>query len=500
MSNNEEFLLKWNNHQSNLIGVFKDWLQDESFVDVTLVCGGEAVSGHKVVLAACSPLLNRILHDNPCRHPVVILNDVCSTDMKALLKFIYQGEVSVSQNELASFLKTADNLQIKGLAEGRDEEKKRKDDAVGCGIRKKRKTEARLGTSIQQSPQTQRKKEEYISTSPNCQSQNTCLLNSSTNEVSSGTTFSNSLNPQVENSKLTNSNLQSDSSNSSVSLPKESMLIVKTEPLDYAGEMVWQESNSNLLLKPEVVGVNKSSASNSSCSSNNSININANNCNSAQNPEMHSATLPFVVLQSSLENIDSASTADILQKNLELVLSGEEKRPEDEIKNVSFGSEDLNQATLNAGQNVSRGALGGVDGANGGGFKDLVEDSPDFTVKEENDDQYYSDENPPQSFNASDSENLTCKRGLQMISKNSFNSGSESYSVVTPFTPSSSGSYYIRNGALLCCKSCPYQSINPYTFNRHLRIHVGNKEFKCDHCDYATTRKDSLIRHSRVKH
>ncbi|KAB7504648.1 Longitudinals lacking protein-like [Armadillidium nasatum] len=376
MSNNEEFLLKWNNHQSNLIGVFKDWLQDESFVDVTLVCGGEAVSGHKVVLAACSPLLNRILHDNPCRHPVVILNDVCSTDMKALLKFIYQGEVSVSQNELASFLKTADNLQIKGLAEGRDEEKKRKDDAVGCGIRKKRKTEARLGTSIQQAPQTQRKKEEYISTSPNCQSQNTCLLNSSTNEVSPGTTFSNSLNPQVENSKLTNSNLQSDSSNSSVSLPKESML----------------------------------------------------------------------------------------------------------------------------GQNVSRGTLGGVDGANGGGFKDLVEDSPDFTVKEENDDQYYSDENPPQSFNASDSENLTCKRGLQMISKNSFNSGSESYSLVTPFTPSSSGSYYIRNGALLCCKSCPYQSINPYTFNRHLRIHVGNKEFKCDHCDYATTRKDSLIRHSRVKH
>lgn len=233
MSNEEEFLLKWNNHQSNLIGVFKDWLQDESFVDVTLVCGGEAVSGHKVVLAACSPLLNRILHDNPCRHPVVILNDVCSTDMKALLKFIYQGEVSVSQSELASFLKTAENLQIKGLAEERDEEKKRKDEAVGSGVRKKRKIDSRLGTPTQQPSPTQKKKEESVLTSSNCQSPNACMLNSpiNCNDLSSGVPFSNSLNHLVENSKLTNSNLQSDSSNSSVTLPKESMLVSTAFPM-----------------------------------------------------------------------------------------------------------------------------------------------------------------------------------------------------------------------------------------------------------------------------
>lgn len=129
--NEEEFLLKWNNHQTNFVDVFNELLQDESFVDVTLVCGGEAVPGHKMVLAACSPLLHRILRDNPCRHPLVILGDVPAVDMRAIMHFIYQGEVSVSQSELASFLKTADNLQIKGLAENREssgkEDRKRKD-------------------------------------------------------------------------------------------------------------------------------------------------------------------------------------------------------------------------------------------------------------------------------------------------------------------------------------------------------------------------------------
>ena len=126
----EEFLLKWNNHQSNFIDVFRELLCNDSFVDVTLVCGGQPISGHKVVLAACSPLLHRILHENPCKHPVIILSDVKARDMKSIMRFIYQGEVSVSQSELASFLRTADNLQIKGLAEDKHcfkEEKKRKE-------------------------------------------------------------------------------------------------------------------------------------------------------------------------------------------------------------------------------------------------------------------------------------------------------------------------------------------------------------------------------------
>lgn len=38
------------------------------------------------------------------------------SDLTALLQFMYQGEVMVSQDSLASFLKTAELLQISGLA------------------------------------------------------------------------------------------------------------------------------------------------------------------------------------------------------------------------------------------------------------------------------------------------------------------------------------------------------------------------------------------------
>ena len=34
------------------------------------------LQGHKVILSACSPYFKKILRDNPCRHPVLILNDM----------------------------------------------------------------------------------------------------------------------------------------------------------------------------------------------------------------------------------------------------------------------------------------------------------------------------------------------------------------------------------------------------------------------------------------
>jgi len=45
----------------------------------------------------------------------VILKDVCHKDLVAILQFMYCGEVNVRQEELATFLKTAEMLQIKGL-------------------------------------------------------------------------------------------------------------------------------------------------------------------------------------------------------------------------------------------------------------------------------------------------------------------------------------------------------------------------------------------------
>lgn len=69
--------------------------------------------------AFCAYTLNPslpCLQDNPCKHPVVILKDVNQDDVKALLNFVYQGTVYISEKKLASFLRTAELLQIRGLA------------------------------------------------------------------------------------------------------------------------------------------------------------------------------------------------------------------------------------------------------------------------------------------------------------------------------------------------------------------------------------------------
>ena len=89
-------------------------------MDVTLACDGVQLKAHKMVLSACSPYFQSMLYSTPDRHPIVFLRDVRYHEMKALLEFMYRGEVSVDQDNLTSLLKVAEGLKIKGLAEVSD--------------------------------------------------------------------------------------------------------------------------------------------------------------------------------------------------------------------------------------------------------------------------------------------------------------------------------------------------------------------------------------------
>lgn len=57
---NQQFCLKWNNFQNNIMSQFEALKEDEDFVDVTLSCHGQSIKAHKVVLSACSPYLKNI--------------------------------------------------------------------------------------------------------------------------------------------------------------------------------------------------------------------------------------------------------------------------------------------------------------------------------------------------------------------------------------------------------------------------------------------------------
>ncbi|XP_067139390.1 protein tramtrack, beta isoform-like isoform X1 [Centruroides vittatus] len=117
----QQFCLKWNSHQSNMVTVLDQLLSNESFVDVTLACEGFTLKAHKIILSACSPFFQNLFLENPCKHPIVIMKDMKFTELKAVVDFIYKGEVSVSHHQLSGLLKTAEILNVKGLAEVADE-------------------------------------------------------------------------------------------------------------------------------------------------------------------------------------------------------------------------------------------------------------------------------------------------------------------------------------------------------------------------------------------
>jgi len=114
---NEHFCLKWNNFQRNIVAALGNLKLDEDFVDVTISCEGKLIKAHKVILSACSDYFRDLFRDNPCQHPVIILRDATYTDVEGLVRYVYRGEVDVQPQHLQSFLKTADALKIKGLAD-----------------------------------------------------------------------------------------------------------------------------------------------------------------------------------------------------------------------------------------------------------------------------------------------------------------------------------------------------------------------------------------------
>ena len=92
-------------------------------MDVTLSCeGGTQLRAHKVVLAACSPYFQAVLQNNPCKHPIIIMpRDVVFADLRAIIEFVYRGEIDVAQEQINSLLQAAEILKIKGLCEVSDD-------------------------------------------------------------------------------------------------------------------------------------------------------------------------------------------------------------------------------------------------------------------------------------------------------------------------------------------------------------------------------------------
>ncbi|KAJ8939035.1 hypothetical protein NQ318_012633 [Aromia moschata] len=126
MDDDQQFCLRWNNHQSTLVAVFDTLLENGTLVDCTLAAEGKCLNAHKVVLSACSPYFEALLSRHFDKHPILILKDVKFQELKAMMDYMYRGEVNISQDQLGALLKAAESLQIKGLSDSRKGETERK--------------------------------------------------------------------------------------------------------------------------------------------------------------------------------------------------------------------------------------------------------------------------------------------------------------------------------------------------------------------------------------
>jgi len=118
MASNEKYCLRWNDFETNISTAFRELREQKDFFDVTLACDDKQVQAHKVILSACSPFFRTVLRANPHQHPLLYLRGVKYSELVNVLNFMYQGEVNIAQEELTEFLSVADDLRVKGLAQG----------------------------------------------------------------------------------------------------------------------------------------------------------------------------------------------------------------------------------------------------------------------------------------------------------------------------------------------------------------------------------------------
>jgi hypothetical protein len=111
------------NHSDEIVSGFGKLLKSESMTDVTLSCqGGLNIRAHRIVLSTFSPYFRAIFEsqpfvDTPWTYPVVVMKDYGFLEVKAIIEFVYRGEVSVPRPMLASVLATARALEVSGLAD-----------------------------------------------------------------------------------------------------------------------------------------------------------------------------------------------------------------------------------------------------------------------------------------------------------------------------------------------------------------------------------------------
>jgi len=161
----EAFCLRRSDHGNDLIRDFSIMLEDEDLIDVTLSCEDGSIGAHRLMLSANSPYFKSLFarlaaSSSKTQYPVVVLKDLAYRDLKAIIEFIYRGEVTVPQKQLTSVLRSAESLKIRGLngIEGVSE-----DGSLSRNKKKRKKRRRRISSSKTSNDEEQQGSDEEAS-------------------------------------------------------------------------------------------------------------------------------------------------------------------------------------------------------------------------------------------------------------------------------------------------------------------------------------------------
>jgi len=120
----EKFCLKWNEFEDNIRNSFKSFRSEGTLFDVTLATDdGHQIQAHKVILSAGSDFFRNIFSQCNQSNMLVYLKGISRVDLENVTNFLYNGETLVTQQDLNTFLETAQELKVTGLQNVEDDNK-----------------------------------------------------------------------------------------------------------------------------------------------------------------------------------------------------------------------------------------------------------------------------------------------------------------------------------------------------------------------------------------
>ena len=109
---NSQVNFMFNHFEKIIYSSWQEFQIKDQFCDVTLACMDQEIKAHKAILVKSSSVLGTILKLTSDKHPIIIFSGINVSDLVNLVNFLYRGQIDVCQDELDSFIRLANYLEM----------------------------------------------------------------------------------------------------------------------------------------------------------------------------------------------------------------------------------------------------------------------------------------------------------------------------------------------------------------------------------------------------